>query len=65
MSENSPAWICVTCGNQYPPSTTPPPSCAVCLDERQYVGWGGQLWTTQAEISARHENESSARRSPT
>jgi hypothetical protein len=39
--------ICVTCGVQYP---APREDCVVCLDERQYVGWGGQRWTTLAEL---------------
>jgi hypothetical protein len=39
--------ICVTCGVQYP---GPREDCPVCLDERQYVGWGGQRWTTLADL---------------
>lgn len=39
-------WICTTCGTQYPPSHTPPEHCPICEDERQYVGSGGQRWTT-------------------
>ena len=27
---------------------TPREDCPICLDERQYVGWGGQQWTTMA-----------------
>jgi len=57
MSLEAPAWICSTCGVQYPESTEPPVSCAICLDERQYVGWDGQRWTTQAEIATDHRNE--------
>jgi hypothetical protein len=26
--------------------------CPICLDERQYVGWDGQRWTTLAELAA-------------
>jgi hypothetical protein len=48
------AYICVTCGAQYPPSAEPPAGCAICLDERQYVGWDGQAWTTLAELRAGH-----------
>src|ERR1700758_527309 len=47
-----PAWICRTCGVQNPPSDEPPAACPICLDERQYVGWGGQQWTTMAELAA-------------
>jgi hypothetical protein len=50
-------FICVTCGTQYPPSDTPPDGCTICLDERQYVGQAGQLWTTPAELAAERHNE--------
>jgi hypothetical protein len=46
------AFICATCGAQYPPAAEPPAECAICLDERQYVGWEGQAWTTLAELRA-------------
>ena len=46
--------ICRTCGVQY---VTPREDCPICLDERQYVGWGGQQWTTMAELAARHRTE--------
>src|SRR6201995_674552 len=52
-----PAWICRTCGVQYPESGEPPAACPICLDERQYVGWDGQRWTTMAEIGASHATE--------
>jgi hypothetical protein len=48
------AWICRTCGVQYPDTDQPPGRCAICDDERQYVGWGGQQWTTMAEIGSDH-----------
>ena len=41
--------ICATCGVQYP---APRDDCPICLDERQYVGWDGQRWTTLAELAA-------------
>jgi hypothetical protein len=50
------AWICVTCGMQYAPAETPPDGCAICLDERQYVGDDGQQWTTMAELAQEHSN---------
>ena len=37
------AWICVTCGNEYPPGPTPV-ACLICIDERQYVPAEGQRW---------------------
>jgi hypothetical protein len=43
-------WICKTCGTQYPASEQPPEGCPICLDERQYVGYNGQQWTTLAQI---------------
>jgi hypothetical protein len=41
--------ICRTCGVQY---AAPRADCPICLDERQYVGWEGQQWTTLAELRA-------------
>jgi glyoxylase-like metal-dependent hydrolase (beta-lactamase superfamily II) len=49
-----PAWICVTCGVQYPDTDRLPGGCPICEDERQYVGWHGQQWTTMAEIARGH-----------
>ena len=49
--------ICVTCGVQYDQAHFDPDHCKICEDERQYVGWGGQRWTTLAEMVAeRHRN---------
>jgi len=47
-------FICETCGTQFAESAAPPPSCPVCEDERQYVGWSGQRWTTHGELARRH-----------
>src|SRR5262249_45833791 len=41
-----PAFICTTCGTQYPEQPTPPAGCAICLEPRQYVNPLGQSWTT-------------------
>src|SRR5579875_2144057 len=49
-----PAWICATCGVQYPDTAEPPAHCPICEDERQYVGWDGQSWTTMAHLAADH-----------
>jgi hypothetical protein len=43
--------VCVTCGVQQPPGE-PPEVCPICADERQYVGRGGQRWTTLALMLA-------------
>ena len=49
-------FVCVTCGMQYAASERPPDGCPVCLDERQYVGHGGQQWTTLDEYRKTHKN---------
>jgi len=51
------AYICATCGVQYPPSTEPSERCDICEDERQYVGWSGQRWTTLDDLRRNHDNE--------
>jgi hypothetical protein len=51
-----PCFLCTTCGTQYADSVDPPRRCAVCEDERQYVGWGGQRWTTPEALRADHTN---------
>jgi hypothetical protein len=51
-----PHFICTTCGVQHAESILPPERCAVCEDERQYLGWAGQLWTTLPELRATHSN---------
>src|SRR2546430_17514561 len=52
-----PAFVCETCGVQYAPTPGPPDRCPICEDERQYVGWRGQRWTTVEDLSARgHTN---------
>jgi len=52
MLGQMPAYICMTCGVQSAASEAPPERCAICEDERQYVGWEGQQWTTLAEMKA-------------
>ena len=47
-------YICVTCGTQFAPSRKPPSCCPICLDERQYVGYDGQQWTTHAALLETH-----------
>ena len=51
-----PNFICTTCGTQFAESASPPDGCAICLDERQYVGWSGQQWTTLHELRRGHVN---------
>jgi glyoxylase-like metal-dependent hydrolase (beta-lactamase superfamily II) len=53
-----PAYICTTCGVQFAPGEAPPANCPICEDERQYVGWQGQRWTTLDEMRAQgYRNE--------
>ena len=42
--------ICMTCGVQRlaPAGET----CAICVDDRQYVGWDGQRWATLSSLRA-------------
>lgn len=48
-------YICVTCGVQFAASEEPPAHCPICEDERQYVGWRGQQWTTLDELRRDHK----------
>ena len=48
-------YICNTCGTQHGDSDREPESCAICEDERQYVGWQGQTWTTHDELLKEHK----------
>jgi hypothetical protein len=52
-----PAWICSTCAVQYADTDRPPQHCPICEDERQYVGWGGQQWTTRSELTRDHATQ--------
>ena len=49
-----PRHLCETCGVQQRDAPTPPERCPICEDERQYVGHGGQSWTTPARLAATH-----------
>jgi hypothetical protein len=49
-------FLCVTCGTQFAESAKPPMRCAICEDERQYVGPDGQKWTTLEELRSTHKN---------
>jgi glyoxylase-like metal-dependent hydrolase (beta-lactamase superfamily II) len=48
--------ICVTCGVQLA-ETEPPDICPICTDERQFVGWDGQRWTTLEALQKSHRVE--------
>lgn len=49
-------FICTTCGTQFRETAEPPSECPICNDERQYVGWKGQEWTTLSELKKSHQN---------
>src|SRR5690349_9878992 len=51
-----PRFVCTTCGVQYAETDRAPARCPVCEDDRQYVGWDGQQWTTLDALRARHAN---------
>jgi hypothetical protein len=51
------SFLCSTCGTQYPPSANPPEKCLICTEERQYVGFNGQQWTTLEELRSGHHNQ--------
>ena len=50
-------YICVTCGVQHAASDAPPEHCAICEDERQYIGKDGQRWTTITEMQNSYQNQ--------
>ena len=49
-------FICLTCGVQFAATNEPPAHCPICQDERQYVNWNGQQWTTLATLQKDHHN---------
>lgn len=51
-----PAFVCLTCGVQVAESPETPALCALCTDERQFVGWRGQQWASPEELRKRHDN---------
>ncbi len=51
-----PAFICTTCGTQYPLADKPPDGCAICQEERQYVSPLGQSWTTLEQMARTYRN---------
>jgi Metallo-beta-lactamase superfamily len=49
-------FICTTCGTQFTASEAPPEHCPICEDERQYIGWSGQQWTTLEDLRKAHHS---------
>jgi hypothetical protein len=50
-------YLCTTCGTQFAATEAPPAHCPICEDERQYIGWQGQQWTTLEALRQDHHNE--------
>ena len=50
-------FVCATCGVQFAPTADAPEHCPICEDERQYVGWSGQKWTTLDELRRKRTNK--------
>lgn len=56
-SDAGTAFICVTCGTQFPPAGEPPAGCPICEDDRQYIHHErGQQWTSLSDLMSRHRN---------
>lgn len=51
-----PNFICTTCGTQYAETDQSSAECTICTDERQFVGWNGQQWTTLANLRESHRS---------
>jgi hypothetical protein len=51
-----PAFLCTTCGTQFPLTDAAPAHCPICEDERQYVNATGQSWTTLERLRQTHTN---------
>lgn len=49
-------YLCTTCGTEYEASPAPPLNCVICEDERQFVNWKGQSWTTHEELRESYSN---------
>lgn len=57
MSTSKQHFICKTCGTQFAAAVQPPDACPICQDERQYIGFNGQEWTTLSALQSSHVNE--------
>ena len=47
-------YICTTCGTQTRDLDAAPEQCPICADDRQYVAYEGQAWTTHEALGADH-----------
>jgi hypothetical protein len=57
-----PNFICTTCGTQFAEADHPPAECKICIDERQYVGWQGQQWTSLMPVAYTRQPAADPRR---
>ncbi len=48
-------FMCLQCGVQFAETELPPEHCPICEDERQYVRWEGQAWTTFDDVARTHK----------
>ncbi|QDU03490.1 Metallo-beta-lactamase superfamily protein [Gimesia chilikensis] len=51
-----PYFICTNCGTQFAESSEPLPQCTICAEEREFIAWDGQSWTTADELARTHRN---------
>ncbi|HAH43727.1 MBL fold metallo-hydrolase [Gimesia sp.] len=51
-----PHYICTNCGTQFAKTDQPPQECTICKEEREFVAWGGQNWTTADKLAQSHRN---------
>src|SRR2546423_9478211 len=49
-----PCYVCTTCGTEFAESAAHAAACPICEDERQFVGWEGQGWTTLDGLCVTH-----------
>jgi hypothetical protein len=49
-------YICQTCGTQFAATAVAPNHCPICEDERQFINWDGQQWTTLDALKSDHYN---------
>lgn len=51
-----PHFICTNCGTQFAETSTPPSECLICLEEREFIAWEGQNWTTADKLQQSYRN---------
>ncbi|WP_417388572.1 MBL fold metallo-hydrolase [Gimesia sp.] len=51
-----PHFICTNCGTQFAETPQPPQECTICIEEREFINWDGQNWTTLEKLAKSHKN---------